>query len=192
VRAYLAGGPKHGAIYEISNYNDLLFAVSFPVGQLFFAAQPPRPQKPEWWQPWKFPEYSRKLKEWNEWEPPIYHDVTFEQIVYRRKWKLSDGDAIYWYEGTATAPFDTPNEIFHYLWQRRSEWQHANHGIFKDCHWEMGHDWYRAVWNTVFAGQPLVQPGMDGGMLVGLPVEIKGPAGAPRIVKDEEVGAIHG
>lgn len=195
MRTILAGGPKHGDIIQVATRRDLVFAVNFPEGPLFVPGDPVRPPKPSWHKYiFRYYEWAKAYDKWKYWEPmaPVFRDVTFEQIVYRLKWHNPGTDeAIYWYEGTATAPFASPNEIFHYLFDRMTEVQRVNFGNLDGYHWEMGHDWHAAIWNaTMASGYAAAMERREVDMLTGLPVEVTGPRGAPRIVKDERIEAI--
>lgn len=195
MRAILAGGPKHGDIIEVATKRDLVFAVNFPAGPLLIPGEPVRPRKPGWKKYiFRYYEWARAYDAWKYWKPVdfIFKDVTFEQVVYRIKWhNAGTNEAIYWYEGTATAPFETANEIFHYLYDRMAEIQRSNYGNLGGYHWEMGSDWFAAIWNATLnrpSAMSMERRGDD--MLLGIPVKVTGPAGAPRIVKDERVEAI--
>ena len=195
MRAILAGGPKHGDIIQVSTRRDLVFAVNFPIGPLFIPGDPVRPPKPSWKKYiFRYYEWAMAYDDWKYWKPVTFafSDVTFEQIVYRLKWhNPATNEAIYWYEGMATAPFSSASEIFHYLYDRMTEIRRANYGNLDGYHWEMGHDWHGAIWRATmnsFYATAMEHREVD--MLIGMPVEVTGPRGAPRIVKDERIEAI--
>lgn len=194
MRAILAGGPKHGDIIEVATKRDLVFAVNFPAGPLLIPGEPVRPRKPGWKKYiFRYYEWARAYDAWKYWKPVdfIFKDVTFEQVVYRIKWhNAGTNEAIYWYEGTATAPFETANEIFHYLYDRIQEARRNYPTLDDRYHWEMGHDWFGAIWNAAVANGSFMMERRETDMLVGLPVEVTGERGAPRIVKNQRVEAI--
>lgn len=188
MRAILAGGPKHGAIYEVRDRRDLIFAVNFPPGQIFIPGAAIRPPKPNRLM------HPRRYQEWKNWKsptPPECAELAFEKIVYRMKWQNpAENSAIYWYYGAITPPPDTANEIFHYIFNVYQEAGGANYNSFKGFHWEMGRDWYVAIHRAVLSNAPTLGFEYENDTLVGLPVKVIATSGAPRIVEDERIEVI--